>query len=68
MRRVRREAVVEGRDACDCGERGEVRDGGVSAGGGLQWVAPGAAVDVAGESVSTRLIDFLWRADSAHLS
>jgi hypothetical protein len=49
VRGVGREAVVEG---CDAGDGGgwigeKVFDGGVSAGGGLDWVAPGAAVDVA---------------------
>jgi hypothetical protein len=54
VRGVGREAVVEG---CDAGEgRGWVGenglDGGFSAGGGLEGIAPGAAVDVAGGIVS----------------
>ena len=52
MRRVRREAVVEGRDASDLGEcRGvgfqQVRERRLNAVRVLRWVAPGAAVDVA---------------------
>jgi hypothetical protein len=49
MRGVGRETVVEGCDACDLGKgcAGEMGDCGVSAGGGLEGVAPGAAVDVA---------------------
>jgi hypothetical protein len=51
VRGVGREAVVEG---CDAGEGwrwvGEdLFDGGFSAGGGLEGVAPGAAMDIAGE-------------------
>jgi hypothetical protein len=54
VRGVGREAVVEGCDACEGGGwvGEDLFDGGFSAGGGLEGVAPGAAVDVAGGIVS----------------
>lgn len=64
VRRVRgvgREAVVEGCDSCDgLGFGGEVVDCGESAGRGLQGVAPGTAVDVAGEMLARKVGRDVW--------
>ena len=47
MRRVRREAVVEGCDGGDVPVGEEVGENGKDGAGGLERVAPGTAVDVA---------------------
>ena len=61
MRGVGREAVVEGCDAGELVDGGgvrfeEVREGWLNAAAVLSWVAPGAAMDVAGECQSAVFI------------